>query len=1380
MASARPPAATPERRRSQFFVSFGLTPRLSKNPSPSPASSFTPRRLVDASRRNERGDLSELLRSLQTDPITRSKALPILSNYVKSFHLDYSEIANIYQTLLELLQSDQDELVTFGFQLLHDLLENQYVPQSIRVNAISATIAYSEPTHLQQQPQSLLDATDDGKNIDGLEHDILDHICSVASLCFEQFVRASKDVSGSDQAKRSWRKAFLQCIRLLSNTVKFGPSIGDASYPQIIDEVRRMLEQLDSSDELLELLKVIDAFVTRGELPEQSLVPVIKTLCRLHASSSRQDDTRVLEKTNETLQWLCQTHAKSMLIDNLVAILHDAYENLAEDSSLATGSLQLLTDILSEPVLSKDVDIELDDVFIFLQRMQYDNNPHLLQSASAFLFVLVDKTYLLDRLTAEIDWDNLSNALLTVYLAEIAAGEQGTSLGRPELETAIRRLEAVDRVSPQQRYHLAQLGLRIGQHLPFDLPEKLLDNYERPLDPTEMHQELDLLCSNYIEHPSVSPQLQIMAADIVQKLTLGLQQSEAELARQCISTILRTLSSGHLDTTIQTRLVNIVTEYIATSADVDDEFFTSIVDRLSIAARSYSTPVEEASELQPPNKRKTARPITSALVLLFMRSINVSANRARLLMKTFMDLLTSGKIDPSASVMLLRSLFRLRGDINNKIFLVASPEGEGLAATLSRATHVQADNLRRPSKASSLGENGPVWKYGEIQGLPEDPPATASKVLSSIADPSDGGSLNMAAWLAYATSIVDKGADWEIYSYTIVHLGAQLTNQTLFTEAIPQLRELRALLCRQLLRQTVLKPPESTELKQSDVAACLYHVLTMLIGYHEHFSRSETEDMISAFIMGMTAWDRTTVPCVHALTLCCYELPESLKRDLVRIVSQMATIVTKSEATVHVLEFLAGLSRLTELARTFRGDEIKVVFGVCFSYIDYVRGKRLDESQQRAKTASVRSHDRPIDTRSATDDVGEYVFTLAYHVITFWFLSLQRSDREQYFPWMQQRLLSTDANGKREEQALVTVDLIWRVTRRIETEPSLIPPEPVIGPSTCLNDQYGLLTIERKDNSPTARIIDRRSSGTDEWTIPAPKDTPSESLLRTQLLSDTQNPFPDALPPIPIEATDASTRSIAMFDRTSPIDFFKAGVLYVGEDQSTESSILSNMMGSPDYLLLLSSLGSRLSLLSARHNTCGLDTSPALTDGPYTIWHRDAVTALILHIATLMPSDPLDDQHTRKKAHIGNDYVTVVFNNSSQQWQFDTLPSAFNYVHIVVSPEARSSFIETRTAARKDDWFERSWFKVQIVTRRDFPNLGSASEAKVVSGKALGLYVRNLVMNACIFAGVWAAREGGGDQGGSWRVRLGMLRNMRERWGLQSKAEEKDKGKGKK
>jgi len=559
----------------------------------------------------------------------------------------------------------------------------------------------------------------------------------------------------------------------------------------------------------------------------------------------------------------------------------------------------------------------------------------------------------------------------------------------------------------------------------------------------------------------------------------------------------------------------------------------------------------------------------------------------------------------------------------------------------------------------------------------------------------------------------------------------------------------------------------------------------MLIGYHDHFSRAETEEMISTFIMGMTAWDRTTAHCVHALTLCCYELPDSLKRDLARIVGQMSTIVTKSDAAVHVLEFLTGLSRLKDLARTFHGEEIKTVFGVCFSYIEYVRGKRFDELQQQRKSTPVnRTTATPVEAannRSAAVDIPQYVFALAYHVITFWYITLRESDRDKYFPWMQKRLLSTDQAGTREDHALVTLDLVWRMTKRNITSTSLLRPDPAPEGAAAWTSPFSLVTVSISSDHQVAQLVERRASGTDEWSIPLKGTQSPQQVFDEHLRAPADRPFPNGWDPSPLIESDAAKRAINMLDRVSPVDFFKAGVMYIGEDQTTEADILANLMGSADYRLMLDGLGSKLPLLGLQHNTCGLDTSEARTDGTKTIWHRDEVTALVYHVSTMMPTDlKFDPQCTRKKAHIGNDYVNIIFNNSGSAFDFSRLnaliPSAFNYVYVVVAPEARATFIETRTHQHQEGWFDDSWFKVQVLTRQDFPNISSAAETKVVSGGVLAKYVRNLALNACVFANVWANREGG-DTPSSWRARLMQLRTLKERFGKkEEEAERKSEG----
>jgi hypothetical protein len=149
-----------------------------------------------------------------------------------------------------------------------------------------------------------------------------------------------------------------------------------------------------------------------------------------------------------------------------------------------------------------------------------------------------------------------------------------------------------------------------------------------------------------------------------------------------------------------------------------------------------------------------------------------------------------------------------------------------------------------------------------------------------------------------------------------------------------------------------------------------------------------------------------------------------------------------------------------------------------------------------------------------------------------------------------------------------------------------------------------------------------------------------------------------------------------------------------------------------------------------------------------------------------MPASIHDDEMAvtaKKKRHTGNDYVNIVFNNSGEPFRFDMFPSAFNYVYIVITPSVRTTFLQTRTHTMQTPVADR-FYRVEVMTRDDFPGISSASEPKMISGASLPRYVRNLALNACIFAEVWVNKDVQ-DYRSSWRERLSQIRRLRDRFG---------------
>ena len=99
-------------------------------------------------------------------------------------------------------------------------------------------------------------------------------------------------------------------------------------------------------------------------------------------------------------------------------------------------------------------------------------------------------------------------------------------------------------------------------------------------------------------------------------------------------------------------------------------------------------------------------------------------------------------------------------------------------------------------------------------------------------------------------------------------------------------------------------------------------------------------------------------------------------------------------------------------------------------------------------------------------------------------------------------------------------------------------------------------------------------------------------------------------------------------------------------------------------------------------------------------------------------------------------------------------PSQFNYVYIVITPEARTTFVDTRDNVRLDQFY-----KVQVLTQPGFPEVSPASETKVVSGRGLPAYIRMLALNASVFCQVWSSRDAG-EYVSSWRSRLREIRKL--------------------
>lgn len=527
--------------------------------------------------------------------------------------------------------------------------------------------------------------------------------------------------------------------------------------------------------------------------------------------------------------------------------------------------------------------------------------------------------------------------------------------------------------------------------------------------------------------------------------------------------------------------------------------------------------------------------VTECFVRIFLRSINRTNWKALRLFDCLLSIVKSTNAVVDARIIALKLLFRLRADTKYAIFVSSSTECDDVAAMLCRTEEtieghdpsqspvvrprLTEDHIARRSQVTSPTPTGtlpkststftrswnnlartnrptpPLWLYPGPKGLPEEPPLLASPVIAvhqalkhhdkDLSTPSN--ILKMSTWLELLLGILQQEElEWEVFSYILVHLGAQLTNHALFVDATPQIKLLRSVLCSQIANRNFHEPPPFTNLKRADAEVCMYHILTMLVSYHQYFSKNEQDDMVRIFVQGVGG-ERITEMCIHALSICCHELPMSLTKSLESALRRMTQIITKPQASVHILEFLAGLARLPELFRNLREEDFKMVFGICFRYLEDVRDSRTRAAESSNRTSQIRpatSHRELAalsdPSNTVSEDLPQYLYALSFHVMTFWFMAMKLQDRPKHIDWITKNLTYTDTYGQSviDEQAQVTIDMMHRVafSDRDETVPNAEFAAESDGLKTSKSWVIGssILTIETAGRTGLSQVTRRR------------------------------------------------------------------------------------------------------------------------------------------------------------------------------------------------------------------------------------------------------------------------------------------------------------------
>ncbi|KAG8522607.1 Signal-induced proliferation-associated protein 1, partial [Galemys pyrenaicus] len=132
----------------------------------------------------------------------------------------------------------------------------------------------------------------------------------------------------------------------------------------------------------------------------------------------------------------------------------------------------------------------------------------------------------------------------------------------------------------------------------------------------------------------------------------------------------------------------------------------------------------------------------------------------------------------------------------------------------------------------------------------------------------------------------------------------------------------------------------------------------------------------------------------------------------------------------------------------------------------------------------------------------------------------------------------------------------------------------------------------------------------------------------------------------------------------------KVGILYCRAGQGSEEEMYNNQEAGPAFTQFLTLLGDVVRLKGFESYRAQLDTKTDST-GTHSLYTTYQDHEIMFHVSTMLPYTPNNQQQLLRKRHIGNDIVTIVFQEpGSKPFCPSTIRSHFQHVFLVVRAHA--------------------------------------------------------------------------------------------------------------
>ncbi|XP_008324017.1 GTPase-activating Rap/Ran-GAP domain-like protein 3 isoform X2 [Cynoglossus semilaevis] len=222
-----------------------------------------------------------------------------------------------------------------------------------------------------------------------------------------------------------------------------------------------------------------------------------------------------------------------------------------------------------------------------------------------------------------------------------------------------------------------------------------------------------------------------------------------------------------------------------------------------------------------------------------------------------------------------------------------------------------------------------------------------------------------------------------------------------------------------------------------------------------------------------------------------------------------------------------------------------------------------------------------------------------------------------------------------------------------------------IGTDAEKNPFYLSVVLSDQNNQrvPQYRAILWRKSGTLKISLPY---SPTKTLSVKSILS-AMNMDRFERGPREILNPEIQKDLLVLEEQEGSVNF-KFGVLYAKDGQLTDDEMFSNETGSESFEKFLNLLGDTITLHGWAGYRGGLDTKNDTTGikSIYTVYQGHE---LMFHVSTMLPYSKENKQQVERKRHIGNDIVTIVFqegDDASSSFKPSMIRSHFTHIFALV------------------------------------------------------------------------------------------------------------------